>query len=125
MTDQCFECDKLHFITLKAHFTFIVGISIYQKRCSILGGDPDRYPKLYNHNRISYYHTRPNHPAEMQFRSAALLAALVIVSACGKRLKIPNERPDTNSILEGDIISGGDGGGGNGGVGGNVVIASR
>ncbi len=28
-----FECDKLHFIALKAHFTFIVGISIYQKRC--------------------------------------------------------------------------------------------
>jgi hypothetical protein len=27
-----FECDKLHFITLKAHFTFIVGISIYLRR---------------------------------------------------------------------------------------------
>ena len=38
---MCFECDKLHFIALKAHFTFIVGISIYQKRCSILGGSPD------------------------------------------------------------------------------------
>ncbi len=37
-----FECDKLHFIALKAHFTFIVGISIYQKRCTIiLGGSPD------------------------------------------------------------------------------------
>jgi hypothetical protein len=36
-----FECNKLHFIALKAHFTFIVGISIYQKRCSILGGSPD------------------------------------------------------------------------------------
>jgi hypothetical protein len=43
----------------------------------------------------------------MRFQSAALLAALAIVSACAKRLKIPNERPDINSTLEGDIISGG------------------
>ena len=61
----------------------------------------------------------------MRFRSAALLAALAIVPACAERLKIPNERPDINSTLEGDIIAGGDGGGGDGRVGGNVTIASR
>ncbi len=101
-----FECDKLHFIALKSHLTFIVGISIYQERCSILGGGPD-------------IQTCPSHPA-------ALLAALAIVpTTCAERLKIPNERPDISSTVEGDIIAGGDGGGGNGGVGGAVVIASR
>ena len=61
----------------------------------------------------------------MRFQSAALLAALVIVLACAERLKIPNERPDINSTLEGNIISGGGGGGGNDGVGGDIVIAFR
>ncbi len=61
----------------------------------------------------------------MGFRSAALLAALVIVPTCAKRLKIPNECTDISSTVEDDIIAGGYGGGGNGGVGGNVVIASR
>jgi hypothetical protein len=61
----------------------------------------------------------------MRFQSAALLATLVIVPTCAERLKIPNERPDISSTVEGDIIAGGDGSGGNGGVGGNVVIASR
>jgi hypothetical protein len=61
----------------------------------------------------------------MRFGAAALLAALAIVPACAERIKIPNERPGTNSTLEGNIISVGDGGGGNGGVGGDVVIASR
>ncbi len=61
----------------------------------------------------------------MRFRTAALLATLVIVPTCAKRLKIPNEHPDISSTVEGDIIAGGDGGGGNGRVGGNVVIASR
>ncbi len=128
-----FECDKLHFIALKAHFTFIVGISIYQKRCSILGGSPDiqsftitesQYPKLYNHNTISY-HTRLSHPDEMRFQTAALLAALAIVPTCAERLKIPNERPDISPTVEGNIIAGGDGGGRDGGVGGNINIASR
>jgi hypothetical protein len=52
----------------------------------------------------------------MQFRTAALLAALAIVPTCAERLKIPNERPDISSTVEGDIIARGDG---------NVVIASR
>ncbi len=33
----------------------------------------------------------------MRFRAAALLAALVLVSACDGRLKIPDERPDISS----------------------------
>ena len=61
----------------------------------------------------------------MRFRTAALLAALAIVPTCAERLKIPNERTDISSTVEGDIIAGGDGGGGDGGVGGNIVIASR
>ena len=61
----------------------------------------------------------------MRFQTAALLAALAIVPACAEGLKIPNERPDISSTVEGNIIAGGDGGGGNGEVGGNVVIASR
>jgi hypothetical protein len=61
----------------------------------------------------------------MQFRTAALLAALAIIPTCAERLKILNERPDISSTVEGDIIAGGDKGGGNGGVGDNVVIASR
>jgi hypothetical protein len=61
----------------------------------------------------------------MRFRSATLLAALAIIPTCAEQLKIPNERPDISSTVEGDIIAGGGGGGGNGGVGGNVVIASR
>ena len=37
-----YECDKLHFIALISQFIFFVGISIYQKRCSIIfGGGPD------------------------------------------------------------------------------------
>ena len=61
----------------------------------------------------------------MRFRSAALLATLVIVPTCAKRLKIPNECPDISSTVEGNIIAGGDGGGGDGGVGGDVFIACR
>jgi hypothetical protein len=71
------------------------------------------------------YHTRPSLPTEMRLQSAALLTALVIVPTCAEHLKIPNERPDISSTVEGDIIAGGDGGGGDGKVGGNVVIASR
>jgi hypothetical protein len=71
------------------------------------------------------YHTRPSHPAEMRFRSAALLATLAIVPTCSEHLKIPNERSDISSTVEGDIIAGGDGGGSNGRVGGDVFIASR
>jgi hypothetical protein len=61
----------------------------------------------------------------MQFRTAALLAAPAIVPTCAEHLKIPNERPDISSTVEGDIFAGGVGGGGKGGVGGKVVIASR
>ena len=61
----------------------------------------------------------------MRFRTAALLAALAIVPTCAEHLKIPNERPNISSTVEGDIIARGDGGGGNGRVGGNIVIASR
>ena len=96
---------------------------IKQKFYSVLCSSSPRASKCI-HNTISYYHTCPSHPAEMRFRSAALLAALAIVPACAERLKIPNERPDINSTLEGDIIAGRDGGGGDGGVGGDVVIAS-
>ncbi len=41
-------------IALKAHFTFIVGIHICQKRCSILGGSPD-IQCFTIHNTITYY----------------------------------------------------------------------
>ena len=34
----------------------------------------------------------------MRFRSAALLAALALVSACDGRQKIPNERPDISLL---------------------------
>jgi hypothetical protein len=61
----------------------------------------------------------------MRFQTPALLAALAIVPTCAERLKIPNERPDLNSTVEGDIIAGGNGGVSNGRVGGNVIIASR
>ena len=87
-----YACDKLHFIALKAHFIFFVGIHICHWGGRNLGGIPLWYDTLAitQTPHIIYF-------ILMRFQAAALLAALALVSACDGRLKIPNERPDRAS----------------------------